>query len=566
MLAAALLSSSAGAAAAQDNPASIPCIGQRIRSVIVHASAPTAAYLRRVPILAKIAAATHVTTHTEVIERFLLLHPGDRCDELRRLESERILRVQPFLADASVYAVPAGIGQVDLVVETTDEVAIVLEGTVSGGAPFARFLRFGNSNVSGRGVYLAGDWRSGGAYRNGYGGRYVDNQLLGKPYILSVDGRVLPLGSEWAVQSAHPFFTDIQRAAWQARVGAQDDYVQFANDANSNHGIRLARNFFDVGGLVRIGPPGRLSLFGASLSGDDERPSNTPVLITDHGFEPDTGPPLTQTFVGHRIARVNLLWGVRDIGFRRVRGFDALTATQDFPVGFQFGTEFGRSLSVLGSRDDDIFLAGDLNAGEAGRTNGIRGQLVGEGRRDNASGQWDGVLAAGQVTEYVKFTPRNTTLASLEFSGGWQMRVPFRLTLSDPVGGVLGYASSDTPGGQRLVGRLEHYVFIARPRDLGDLGLGAFVESGRLWAGDAPYGRNTPPRSSVGLSVLAAVPPASTRLWRLDIAFPLNPEQRGRHVEIRMSSSDRTAFVLPEPSDIRIAREPSVPVSIFHWP
>ena len=223
MLAAALLSTFAGAASAQDDTASVPCIGQRIRSVIVHASAPTAAYLRRVPILAKIAAATHVTTHTEVIERFLLLHAGDRCDELRRIESERILRVQPFLADASVYALPAGIGQVDLVVETTDEVAVVLEGTLSGGAPFARFLRFGNSTVSGRGMYLAADWRSGGAYRNGYGARYVDNQLLGQPYVLSLEGRVLPLGSEWAIQSAHPYYTDIQRIAWQARLGAHDE-------------------------------------------------------------------------------------------------------------------------------------------------------------------------------------------------------------------------------------------------------------------------------------------------------------------------------------------------------
>ena len=84
--------------------------------MIVHASAPTAAYLRRVPVLANIAAATHVTTHKEIIERFLLLHAGDQCEELRRVESERILRAQPFLADASVYPIPAGLGQVDLVV------------------------------------------------------------------------------------------------------------------------------------------------------------------------------------------------------------------------------------------------------------------------------------------------------------------------------------------------------------------------------------------------------------------------------------------------------------------
>ena len=534
--------------------------------MIIHTSAPTAAYLRRIPVLAKVAAATHVTTHKAVIDRFLLLHTGDHCEELRRMESERILRAQPFLADASVYALPAGPGLVDLVVETTDEVAVVAEGTLSGGAPFARFLRFGNSNVSGQGMYLAGDWRSGGAYRDGYGARYADNQLLGRPYTLTVDGRVLPLGSEWETQATHPFYTDIQRIAWQVRAGAHDDYVQFANDEHSSHGIRLARNYFDVGGIVRLGPPGRLSLFGASVSGDDERPGTKPVLITDHGFAPDTGPPLEQQFEAHRIARVNLLWGVRDIGFRRVRGFDALTATQDFPVGFQFGTQFGRSLSVLGSRDDDIFMSGDLYAGAIGRWNAFRAQFFGEGRRDNSIGDWDGLLAAGRVTEYFKFTPRHTTLASLEFSGGWRQRVPFRLTLSDPIGGVHGYAGSDTPGGRRVVGRLEHRAFVARPHGLGDLGVGGFIESGRLWAGDVPYGANTPPRTSIGLSLLAAVPPASSRMWRVDLAFPMNPEQRGRHVELRVSNVDRTAFVMQEPSDVRGTREPSVPGSVFHWP
>ena len=64
------------------------------------------------------------------------------------------------------------------------------------------------------------------------------------------------------------------------------------NDINSSHALRLARNYFDVGGIVRIGPPGRLSLFGASISGDDERPAHDPVLVTNNGFAPDTSTAL----------------------------------------------------------------------------------------------------------------------------------------------------------------------------------------------------------------------------------------------------------------------------------
>src|SRR5207247_851988 len=145
--------------------------------------------------------------------------------------------------------------------------------------------------------------------------------------------------------------------AWRVRSGASDDYLHFPADENTDHALHVDRRYYDVGGIVRLGPPGRLSLFGASFSSNDERPATDPVLITESGLQPDSSAALRNRYQPHRMARVNMLWGVRDIGFVRVRGFDALAANQDLPIGFQLGTMFGRSLSVLGSRDDDIFMA-----------------------------------------------------------------------------------------------------------------------------------------------------------------------------------------------------------------
>lgn len=534
--------------------------------MVVHTSAPTAAILRRVPVLEKFVAAVHTTTHTELIRRFLLLAPGDACDELRRAESERILRAQPFIAEAAVRTFATADGGVILDVQTSDEVALVFG--IAGGthSPPLRFLRVGDANLSGEGIYLAGDWRSGMGFRNGYGGRLVDNQLFGRPYIFATDGHVTPLGSDWTSEATHPFYTDIQRIAWRARAGATDDYVQYPNDINSSHAIRLTRNYFDVGGIVRIGPPGRLSLFGASISGDDERPGSTQVLITSHGFAPDTSSALLGRFVDHRIARVNALWGVRDIGFRPVVGFYALTATQDLPVGFQLGTLFGRSLSVLGSRDDDIFMASDVYIGAVGRNNGLRMQAQVEGRRSNDEGTWDGILMSSRAVEYFKFNVYNTSTLSLEYSGGWRQRIPFNLSFSDPDGGLRGFSGSNTPGGQRAVVRLEHRAFVGRPFNLGDFGVGGFADAGRLWAGDIPYGVNTPVRASVGLSLFGNVPPRSARMWRLDFAYAVAAEPGLRRFEIRLSNTDKTTFFLTEPSDISGTRERTVPSSVFRWP
>ena len=524
------------------------------------------AVFNRVPVLAKVAGAVHRTTNQSVIRRFLLLREGDRCSELRRAESERILRAQPFIAYAVVRALADSGGGVLLDVRTTDELAIIVGIAAGKGTPVVRLLRLGDANVAGEGVYFAGDWRDGGAFRDGFGAQLVDNQLFGRPYTLIADGHQNPLGSDWQIDALHPFYTDVQRVAWRARSGGSDDYVQYPNDINSSHALRVNRNWFDVGGIIRIGPPGRLSLFGASISGLDERPARLPVLVTKGGFAPDTSTVLVGRYVNHRIARVNALWGIRDIGFVRVQGFDALSATQDLPIGFQLGTLFGRTLSALGSRDDDIFTAGDLFIGMAGRNNALRFQAGAEGRRDNRAAQWDGVTASARAIEYFKISDWNTTTASLEFSGGWNERTPFNLTLSDADGGVRGYASSNTPGGQRVVARLEHRMFIGRPFNVGDLGIGAFADAGRLWAGGIPYGVNTPIRSAIGFSLLGTVPAASARMWRLDFAFAVNPEPNGNHFEFRIGNTDKTTFFLVEPSDIQAARERTVPSSVFRWP
>ena len=533
---------------------------------MVRSSAPTAGFLRRAPLLHDIVAAIHVTTNPEVVRRFLLLSRGDACDELRRSDSERILRAQPFIADASVRAIANDRGGVTLLVETSDEISLVLDGAIGPGHPPVRFIRFGNSNLDGEGLYLAGEWRDGGAFRDAFGGRLVDNQMFGRPYTLSAEAFRNPLGTEWAAHGFHPFYTDIQRFAWLVQLGSVDDYVQFQNDINSSHAIRLTRSFFELGNVMRIGPPGRLSLFGLAVSGDNERPGTSQVLVTSHGFAPDTGTALLNRYVDHRIARLNILWGVRDIGFTQVRGLDALSGTEDFPIGFQVGTTFGRSVTALGASDDDIFLSSDLYVGAIGHNNALRLQASGEGRHDNSANVWDGMLANAIAVQYFKPVPRNTTTLSLGFSGGWQQRIPFTFTLSDPIGGLRGFSGSSTPGARRFVALLDTRSFLGRPKGLFDFGVGAFADAGRLWAGDIPYGVNTPMRASVGLSLLGAAPPGSPRTYRLDFAYALNPEAGGHRFEVRVSSSDFTTFFLPEPFDVQATREQTVPSSVFRWP
>ena len=69
----------------------------------------------------------HTNTSEGLVRRFVSLDPGRQCTEFRRSESERILRAQPFLADATVRTARVG-DSVSVAVSTVDEVPLVRAG------------------------------------------------------------------------------------------------------------------------------------------------------------------------------------------------------------------------------------------------------------------------------------------------------------------------------------------------------------------------------------------------------------------------------------------------------
>ena len=539
------------------------CMGQRIDDIVVYSEAPSVASLQRVPVLARIARKLHATTKSELIRRFLLLDEGQACSELRRAESERILRAQPYIADADVFVIPNDHGGVDLEVRTSDEVSAVLGGSVRARSPNVSFLLLGNANLLGQGVFVSGAWRDGDGLRDAFTFRAIDNQFLGRPWVLGVEAERATLGGSWRVEGTQPFLTDLQRVAWRALAGMRKGYVELRQPNGDIPTLASERAYFDLGGIARIGPPGHLGLLGASFTGDDERTGDR-LLLPDGAFLRDVG-ATPRVYAPHRIARANVLLGVRDITFVRREGLDALTATQDVPLGFQLGTLFGRGLAMLGAGEDDFFMAGDLYFGAAKGIATLRVQAQGEGRRSADGSQWDGVLSTGRVTHYLKFSPRNLNQMVVEWSGGYRQRTPFQLVFGVPDGGVRGYEESSLAGGRRVVARLEERYVVGRPFGFADAGIALFADAGRQWAGDVPFGVTTPVKTSLGFSILATVPPRSARMYRVDVAFPMNSGANARWT-VKITSADRTQFAFREARDVQIGRELTVPSSIFAWP
>src|SRR2546423_1301617 len=191
-------------------PVNPSCDGKRVTRIDIRPGRPlfegTASKWRHA---ARAIGLHHATTLPEVIDAFIALEPGDTCTELRRAESERVLRVQPFIADATVRAIPDGRDGVALVVETRDEMPVLASAEFRGLAP--RALSVGNTNVGGAGLLLEANFARGYRYQSEFGGRVVSFATFGKPYVATLEGARYIVGHRLNLGLAKPFFTDLQR-------------------------------------------------------------------------------------------------------------------------------------------------------------------------------------------------------------------------------------------------------------------------------------------------------------------------------------------------------------------
>lgn len=551
---------------AQDSsPAASVCDGKIVSAIDVVARDPSFLRLPRpLRTLARGVGLHHTTTKPEVIRRFLLLEVGRPCTEQQRAESERILRYQPFLAEATVRAVPDTGSSVRIAVETIDEIPTIFSMRVRNGSPVA--LRIGNGNVDGRGIYLAVRGERGFAYRNGVGMRLVAHQVFGRPYTLGLMADRTPLGSTVSFALGHPFITDLQRTAWHISFREVRDYASFVRPDSVTLALGARRRFADVGGVLRVGVRGRSAFVGGLLTHELVAPGSQAVIVSDSGLVANPSTPLAGPFAPINNTRINAVVGWRSVAFLTVRGFDALAGAQDVAKGVQLGAVVGRGVSWFGAGDHDLFLAADIYAGLGSATSFAALRAEWEGRQDRLTAHWRGLVGSGRLAWYFKPSPSSTLIGGAEFSGGWrwQDRFPFQLRLGDRQGGVRGYHGSLVVGGLRTVARLEAHRSIGQLTPHVALGLATFADAGRVWAGDAPFGVDSRQKVGVGVGLLAAIPPQSRQLWRLDVAVPVSADAHARW-EVRLTVTRARDF-WREPNDVTRARAGAAPSTIFTWP
>lgn len=489
------------------------------------------------------------------------LHVGRPCTEFRRAESERILRAQPFIADASVRIAPDSGGGVVAIVETTDEIPVLVGARFRGVMPDA--LSLGNANIAGEGLRVEVGWERARSYHTGYGARLAKYAAFNRPYVAAFQGYRHRIGYETDGEIGHPFYTDLQRISWHAGVRNAEDYPHFNRPARDALALRVKEQRWDASAIARLFGTRTVALLGGAVTGRLVEPGTEGVILSDTGFAADTGTALSGRYSRFKTTRVGVIAGLRRVDFVTVHGFDALTGAQDVPRGVMAAVYTAHGLAAAG--ESDIFLSGTTYVGTAGRYGMLANLAVLEGRRDMATREWNSIVGSTRSALYLG-KPGMMLILSDELSGGLRSRLPLQLTLGDRVGGIRGYRTSSLAGARRNVARAETRWSSAALIRRADVGVATFGELGSLWAGDVPYG-STASRGTVGVSLLAAYPTGSKRLYRADLAIPLvRGGEGGGKIELRFSSEDRTARFWEEPNDVARARTGAVPATLFAWP
>ena len=503
----------------------------------------------------------HATTRAEVIAPFLALHLGRPCTERRRVESERILRAQPFIGDARITTSHDSLGRLVVHVRTTDEIPALI-GARFRGVRLPLALSIGNSNIGGLGLLLAGNIERADGYRVGIGGRLILATTFGHPYRFTIEGDRARLGSQFHTEYEHPLFTDLQRVAWHVAYRSSEEFRGVSRPADDQLALNVRQERWEASGITRAFGSRTISVIGLAASRVHLVPADTGILVTRTGFAPDTGTVLRGRFAPFMVTRAGIIAGVRRVQFTTVHGFDALFGSQDVASGFMFGVFGAKGLAQFGERDNFVSTAAYVGAGAPRAVVGLATEL--EGRRDEGTNRWDSVIESGRAALYMKPSmPFGITLSD-EFSGGRRSRLPLQLSFADSRGGMHGYLGSTLAGAQRNIVRAEVRRSAEAAIARSDVGVALFGEAGTLWAGDAPYGISTT-RESAGISFLAAYPTRSKRVYRLDLAMALaHNGSRGRF-ELRLSSEDRTNRFWIEPDDVSRARTGAVPSSLFSW-
>lgn len=464
----------------------------------------------------------HIVTRDKVINNQLLLDSGDPYSGRLLQESERILRRNDFLIDASVKPVRYENGVVDVLVTTHDTWSLTPDISAS---------RSGGENRVGLGVEETNLFGRGQLVRL----KYVDNVDRSSA---SFDFEDTNLGRSWWSaflrvadnSDGNATFVSLVRpfhaldARWSAGGQLLDDDRRTALYSLGDESVefRHEREFVTAFGGWSTGlKNGWARRWSAGFVYDDNvfsdvRDPNLPALI-----------PANRKFVYPFIAME-----IVEDRFETTANANQMGRTEDFFLGTRLSASIGWADRGLGSdRDAQIFSAtASAGFGSLKKTS-LFLSAIANGRRES------GKTANGITTVNARFYHRQSEkrlfFVTAEGSLGHNLDLDHPVQLGGRKG-LRGYPLRYQSGDSKMLFTIEQRYFTEwYPFRLFRVGGAVFADVGRSWGNNPVDERKFGWLSDVGFGLRFAPTRFSTeKVVHLDFAFPLGGEDSVDSVQV----------------------------------
>ena len=467
--------------------------------------------------LGQLADALHPVTRDEVILRELLFREGDPLDREKIAETERNLRRQHIFRSVEIRVEPIGPDQVDVVVRTRDSWTTQVGGSIGREGGRSHFgLALEDNNFLGTGKKLSVAFAFG-PDRTTREVSFSDPQFLGRRLSLDLLYGTSTDGDRGRLRLERPFRSlDSASAATFLFDDATSETRIYAEGSETDR-FAIRERRFELSGARRLTFPG-----------------NRPVVRLWGGFRREEA-----SFAPAAEGSTARLPAARQFGFFFTRlelirpdfeveqGISFLSRDEDFDLGGGVALEVGYSPAILGA---DSAFEGQLHLEKGLRfPNGfLRGSAAVSTR--SREGTFENTLGTGELFAAWRPAPesRHTVVARTLFAWGDRLDPEVQLE-ADGATGLRGYRLHAFTGDRKLIFNVEDRIRITPELfHLIELGAAVFLDAGYAWPGGQPI-RLSDLRYDVGAGLRIGLPRASRHsLLRLDLAYALRPDWRGR--------------------------------------
>ena len=463
--------------------------------------------------LYRLANRLHVRTKPATIRAQLLFAGGDRYLGRKLQETERVLRLLPYIYDARIVPVHYADGKVDLKVITKDVWTLSpgISFARSGGTNAFRFdLEEENLFGWGKGIELS---HGSNVDRTSTALQYVDRNVFGSRWITSLAYAESSDGFQRAALIAQPFYS--LDAPWATKISAMDfnrtvsrynlgEIVDQFNDDQTSYELSGGVSSGLIDGWTKRWT------FGMRYDRNVFLP--TPVTATPAKVLPPDR-TLSYPFTGFDILQDN---------YKKVGDENQIGRTEDLYFGTEISGEIGYSDGAFGADRNAIMLAAKARSG-FDFPHQQQLFLIGDFSSRIEQQRARNLIADLGAKYYWRWSRDWLLFAGFSGTTTYMLDPDMQLLLGGD-NGLRGYPLRFESGTSRALFTVEQRVFTDwYPFRLARVGAAVFADVGRTW-GNGVIGNSDPGLlKDVGFGLrLGNTRSGLGNVLHIDFAFPLN--------------------------------------------